>query len=371
MLRKSRRYVLLVIVLLALAYFLYRFRNSITLEGFRWGTVVASLRQARLSLLFLSLVAIYVCYAIRALRWVRLCRALGAAHFWNVFRATLVGFTCVFLLGRPGEPIRPVLIARKDSLSMPGMFGIYVLERVFDMAAAALLAVFALLSFERRVAVGPENDLVLKVARSAGVLLLAGLVAVIVFLIYFRYRGAAWLARKLQHEVWRTGWRKKVAALLEGFCEGLQGIRTWSDLGALSFYTLAHWALVILVYVWVLRAFPGKLATLSFGSVVLVAAFTLIGSAAQAPAVGGGSQAATFLVLSLIFRVEKEPAAIASIVLWLITFAGCCIAGLPLLFREGWSMGELRRMAQAEERAGEAELLAEAEHAAEPRERSR
>jgi len=67
----------------------------------------------------------------------------------------------------------------------------------------------------------------------------------------------------------------------------------------------------------------------------------------------------------LIFGVEKEPAAIATIVLWLITFAGCSLAGLPLLLREGWSMGELRRMARAEEQAGEVELLAEAEHGGE------
>jgi hypothetical protein len=38
------------------------------------------------------------------------------------------------------------------------------------------------------------------------------------------------------------------------------------------------------------------------------------------------------------------------------------LAGLPLLFREGWSMGELRRMAHAEEHSGEAALVAEAQH---------
>ena len=37
----------------------------------------------------------------------------------------------------------------------------------------------------------------------------------------------------------------------------------------------------------------------------------------------------------------------ASIVIWLVTFASCSLVGLPLLFREGWSMGELRRMARA------------------------
>ncbi|HKV06440.1 MAG TPA: lysylphosphatidylglycerol synthase transmembrane domain-containing protein [Candidatus Acidoferrales bacterium] len=362
---------LVLLALLAIGYFLYKFRNAITLEGFRWAMVVESLRRARVSLLMLSFAAIYVCYAIRALRWVRFCRWLGKAHLWNVFSATLMGFACTFLLGRAAEPVRPVLIARKDSLSMPGMFGIYILERVFDVAATAVLAVFALLSFERRGMGGGWNGLLMNVARSAGALLLAGLVAVVVFLVYFRYHGAAWLTRRLKRKVWRTGWRERVAILLEGFSEGLQGIRSWGDLGAAAAYSAAHWVLVVYVYMWVAHAFGGELASLRFAGTALVLAFAMVGSAVQLPGVGGGSQLATFLVFTLVFGVEKEPAAIASIVLWLITFAGCCLAGLPLLLREGWSMGELRRMARSEEQAGEARLLSDAEHALDLRERPR
>src|SRR6202011_1710834 len=110
-------------------------------------------------------------------------------------------------------------------------------------------------------------------------------------------------------------------------------------------------------------AFGGELAKLSFAGATLVLAFTMVGSTIQFPGVGGGAQVATFLVFTLIFGVEKEPAATASIMIWLISFAGCCLAGLPLLFHEGWSMGELRRMARVEEQAVEAALLAEAEHA--------
>jgi uncharacterized membrane protein YbhN (UPF0104 family) len=365
MLRQSRRYLLLLLAVLILGYFLYRFRDSITLEGFRWEMVVASIRQARISLLLLSLAAIYVCYALRALRWMRFCRWLGPTRFWDVYSATLAGFTCNVLLGRVAEPIRPVLIARKSKLSIPGMFGVYVLERVFDMAATATLAVIALLSFESRGMAGAGNDLLLKVARSAGVLLLAGLVGVIAFLIYFRYHGSGWFAEKLKHPKWRAGWREKIALLLEGFSDGLRGVRSWSDLGALTGYTAAHWVLVVLVYVWVAHAFGGTLAGLSFTAATLVLAFTMVGSTAQLPVAGGGSQVATYLVLTLIIGVEREPAAIAAIVLWLITFVGCCLAGLPLLFREGWSMGELRRMARAEAKAEEAVLLAEAEHGGE------
>jgi hypothetical protein len=64
----------------------------------------------------------------------------------------------------------------------------------------------------------------------------------------------------------------------------------------------------------------------------------------------------------LIFGVEKEPAAAAAVVLWLVTFASGSLVGLPLLFREGWTMGELKRLAKSEEHAEEAALLTTAEH---------
>ena len=68
---------------------------------------------------------------------------------------------------------------------------------------------------------------------------------------------------------------------------------------------------------------------------------------------------ATFLVLTLIFGVEKEPAATAAVMIWLITFAAPCLVGVPMLFREGWSMGELRKMAA--EGKEEAKTVEEAE----------
>lgn len=357
MLRNSRRLILLLLAAVALGYLFYKFRNSIALEGFRWSVVGQSLQQARLSLLWLAVVAVYGCFAIRALRWMRFSRSLGRTHFWNVYAATLMGFSCTFLVGRAGEPIRPVLIAKKDLLSVPHMFGVYVLERVFDMAATAVLAGTALLFFERHGIVGRQGDAVVKVGRSAGVALLAGLLVVIAFLIYFRYHGAEWLGRRLQNSSWRTGWREKIVVLLEGFSEGLQGIRTWNDLGVLIALTVVHWALVVCCYLWVFNSFGGQLAKITFASAALVLAFSMIGSAAQLPGVGGGAQLATFLVLTLIFGVEKVPAATASIVVWLITFASCCLAGLPLLFREGWSMGELRKMASEAEH--EAQAVAE------------
>lgn len=368
--RLSRKHFLLLIALMALGYFFYKFRGAITLEGFHWGIVASSLLQARWELLLLSVVGVYACYALRALRWMHFCRALPT-RFSHVYAGTLMGFTCVFLLGRAGEPIRPVIIARKDSLSIPGMFGVFFLERIFDIGSAVILTGYALLRFKEVDVVEPGQVHLLDLARSAGMLLLIGLIVVILFLTYFRYYGAAWLAKKLKEERWHSGWREKLAALLEGFSEGLQAIRTWSDLGIVIFYTAVHWLLVALVYLWISHSFGGELASLNFSGAVLILAFTLIGSAAQLPGVGGGAQLASFLVLTLIFGVEKEPAATAAVVLWLVTFAAVCLGGLPLLFREGWTMGDLKRMAKSEEQAEEAALLASAEQSKQSGENSR
>jgi hypothetical protein len=63
---------------------------------------------------------------------------------------------------------------------------------------------------------------------------------------------------------------------------------------------------------------------------------------------------AAFLAYTAIFGVEKEPAAAAAIVMWLITFAASSFVGVPLLIHEGFSLGKLREMAEHEkEAAGE------------------
>jgi hypothetical protein len=86
-----------------------------------------------------------------------------------------------------------------------------------------------------------------------------------------------------------------------------------------------------------------------------------VGSVAQLPGVGGGAQASTILVLTLIFGVEHEPAVAASMAVWLISFASCSLVGVPLMLSEGWSMGDLRRMVLEQERASEAVLFEDAE----------
>lgn len=333
----SRKLLILLVVLLAVGFAVYRFGGTLHGASFSGAKLWTAIRNANLFLLFLSLVAIYACYALRALRWAVFQQNLGASNFWAIYGMTLAGFAAVFLLGRPGEPVRPLLLARKEKLPVADMYGIYALERIFDVVSAAAIAGMALLVTNRQV----------PVAGTTGAVLIGGVVGLIGFLVYFRLHGTAALGKALQGWRQSRGWRLKAAEILLGFARGVQIIRSWGELALAIALSVAHWALVFLVYVWITHSFGGKLGELSPADALLLMAFTLAGSVFQLPLAGGGSQLAAISVYKF-FGIETEAATAAALVLWLITFAACSLAGAPLLVHQGLSLGKLKELAEHE-----------------------
>jgi glycosyltransferase 2 family protein len=351
-----KKYLWLIATLIVIAALLYQERGAALLKGFSWQDLGAALKNVRVGFLVLGLGGIFVSYALRALRWRSFSRYMGEAHFVNVYSATIMGFTAIFLLGRAGEPVRPLLIARKDRLPVGDSLGVYVLERIFDAGATVVLAACALLAIPRGYLGGPlvgpanQSNALLRDARVAGWALFGGLLVLIALLVYFRLRGAKVLRSRLGRWRERGGWRGRVASLVDGFGEGLQAIRSARDLLVAVSYTAIHWLVVALVYFAVIRSFGSSGGYLAFRGAVLVLAFTMVGSVVQLPTVGGGMQLSSYLVLSVIFGVEKGAAAAIAIMIWIITFAAVSVVGLPLLIHEGWSMGALRRLVREEEK---------------------
>ena len=357
--RPSQRKLLIVIgALVVLAALVYRSRAAATLGGFDWRRLGEAVREARWSLLLLSFIAIYACYWFRAWRWTRLTRHVGYASTWSVFQDTVMGFTAIFLLGRAGEPVRPLLIARRERLPAASMFGIYVVERVFDVATTVVFTSLSLVFLpdllRARQAGGQgagASSSYLPLLQKAGFVFLIGLLVAVLLLAYLRATDGGWVVRATSGWRGQAGWRGTAAGILAGFLEGLQAIRSWGDLGMGLVLTAAHWVLVLLIYYWVPLSFGRSLAAFDVRAAVLTLACTLLGSAVQLPGVGGGSQAGSFGALRYFLAVAMEPAAAVSLMLWLITFCGCAVLGIPLLLREGLSLGELRRIAK--ERSGQ------------------
>jgi hypothetical protein len=337
--------VIVVAVIVALGALAYRSQDSIHLADFSWSRLWVELAATRKTYLLAAVAFVYLAYFLRALRWRRFCRYLGPCSIADVFGPTMMGFAALFVLGRAAEPVRPLLLARKCRIAVSGMFGIYVLERLFDTAATAVIAGASLLLFRSELTADGEWQ---GRIRAAGGALLVGLIAFAALLVYFQMHGAGFLQRRLGG--WRDagGWRGFVATQFGEFSDGLQAIRGLSDWWAAVWYSTLHWGLIVFIYLLVMRSFGGAVGELSYANAMLVLAFTMLGSLVQLPGVGGGAQLASFIALTRIFRIEQEPAAAVAVVTWIITFAGSCLVGLPLLIHEGLSMGELRRLASAE-----------------------
>jgi glycosyltransferase 2 family protein len=346
----ARKPIFLILGVLLLAFVLYEARGFLHLGSFSGSKLLAAAREANPYYLILALVAIYTCYGIRSLRWQVFQRNIGPAHFWKIYSLTLGGFAAIFLLGRAGEPVRPLLLAKKQNLPVADTFGIYVLERIFDMGSVAMIAGVGLLLFGLHPHSGDLAAKLETAARTTGTILFAGVIAAVAILVYLRLHGTAALERRLEATIKAGSWRATMARIFLGFVRGVQTIRTFGDLLLATVYSGAHWSLVALAYFWVSHSFSGALHAISVSDAMIILSFSLVGSSVQLPGVGGGSQAGAIIAYTAIFGVEREPAVAAAMMLWAITFAGCSLVGVPLLIHEGAGLRDLKRLAAQEKR---------------------
>jgi uncharacterized protein (TIRG00374 family) len=344
---RSKKWLLVAAALLALGYLVYRSSGSLGLRGFSGAKLWLAIKGVDPVLLGAALLVIYSCYALRALRWQVFQRNIGQSNFLDIYKMTLAGFAAVNILSRAGEPIRPLLLARKAKHPVADIFGIWVLERLFDTACFAIILAIGLLVFNPRVDIEQMKSTIATAKVGGGVLAL-GVAVAITLLAFLRLRGTALIESRMSVWISSAGWRSSAAKIILGFVRGIQTVKSWSDLLIALCYSAVHWFLVLIVYLLVCKSFGGTLGGLRISDCTMLLGLTLVGSIVQLPAVGGGFQTAAFIVFTKLLGVETESATAAALVLWLVAFVACSIAGIPLLIREGVSLGQLRELAEHE-----------------------
>src|SRR5262249_1481856 len=112
-----KRFLITTLVLVVLAGLVYvQVRTVRTVE---WHRFWAATQNTHKFYLVAGIALVYVDYFLRALRWKIMLRPVcPEARSGDLVAPTMIGFTGLALLGRPGEFIRPYLIARKQSLNM-------------------------------------------------------------------------------------------------------------------------------------------------------------------------------------------------------------------------------------------------------------
>ena len=312
------------------------------LRGFDWDLAAAALARLNWPWLLLSLVLAAATYYGRALRWAVFLKPLEAhPSIRNLLSATVVGFAAVTLFGRPGELVRPYLIAVKERVPVSSQFAAWFLERIFDLLMALLIFGFALSRVHASGAhVGPRLAAVLAVGGRIAALAAVVLLAVLLSLRHFAEPIRRCLAAGLR--LLPEAPFLKFEKLLNAFMQGVESTQSDGALLLVLMYSVVEWALIAACYECVARSFFG--ASLSFVDVLVLLGFVSFGAVVQIPGIGGGMQVVSIVVLTELFAVKLEVASAFAMLVWLITFVAVVPVGLGLALKEGLDWHSLRRI---------------------------
>lgn len=341
--RKSRwKWLALGAVLLLVA--LYLLRSELRKRGFHWSVFVATLGQLDWKWLVAALVAALATYYGRALRWAVLLRPLRPhPNMWKLFSATVIGFTAVTLLGRPGEFVRPYLISVQERVPFSSQIAAWVLERIYDLLMALMIFGFALSKVRYVGDPGPALSWILEIG---GWVFWVLSVACLLMLAMIRRYSDTMRQRLLdalgflsEHHLDRAG------RFLQALVQGAESIRSVKSMVQLLLYTVLEWLLIVFCYLCIMRAF-GAAIHFTISDVLILMGFVSFGAVVQIPGIGGGVQVVAVLVLTKIFGLPVELATSIAVLMWLVTFVVIVPFGVAVALHQGLSWRKLRELEQ-------------------------
>ena len=342
---KKNQLILGLVVLAALVALLAYGQHK---HPFHWHMFVEQLRLADWRKIAIATGCIYLAYIIRAVRWALLLRHNKKVGLFSLLDTQVMGFTAVALIGRVADPVRPYLVAKKTGLPISNQIAVYIVERLFDGGAMALIFSSVILLAPAGALVHPE------IVKKAGYWGMALTVAGAVFLVLVRLAGG-WVAAFLERAfgVFSKKLGESIGSKIRTFRSGLDVLRSFTDFALTASLSLGHWAIIALAYLESMRAFTAspELATMTLPKCMLLLAFSGGASILQLPVLGWFTQIGLVAAaMTTFFGVAPEPSTACAATILLVTFLAVVPVGLI------WARFErisLRGVTEASERAEE------------------
>ena len=330
--RRTRMLISVAVVALLLYLFARELRDW---SHFDWAVFWHNIRSVRPLAVVAAYGLILLALLMRAPRWKLLMWPHQPAAS-RLIAPTLIGFTGLALLGRPGEMVRPYLIARNENVSVSSQLGVWTLERIFDLAAFAVLVVIAFFA-----GAGFQSLPYIAEFRRAGIVLL-GIVGLLAIVAAALHHHGERLTRTLERLLTplAPSLAGRVASTTESFAQGVRSVGNLRVLGLVALLSVAMWTVIALAYVLVLHAFPAPLRDFTFPAAIVLMGFSIVGGLVQLP---GGSTSQLMIIAALVnvFRAPGELAVSCGIMLWLCGFMTPVPFGLLLLRRQHLSLRNL------------------------------
>jgi len=334
---RYRKYIQFAALCLLAAALLWFFGRNLD-----WREVGHALSTADPLRLTLAIVLISLLYLVRACRWSALLRPLTPARLSDLFVATTLGFSAVFLVGRAGEVVRPVALPMRDPGVRPSAAVVTIfVERIYDFMGVAMLFAINLLWFRPPASLAAYYGRI----RAAGFIVLTLLFLGIGFLIWFRKNSTKLIGTvKRLFSRWHffpQRLAQMIVTLLEHLSDALRVLVNIAELAETTGWTAALWLGVASANLLVLRAFH---VDLGFSDTIFVLGWSMVGSVVPTPGRAAGAFHAATAAALIFLGIHKETAAALSIVLHLVDFGPALLFGLFYFIRGDLSISRLRTM---------------------------
>jgi uncharacterized protein (TIRG00374 family) len=318
---------------------------AVFLRGAHLDVVWQEIRRADAWLIGISTVMTVVVMALRAVRWQYLLAPIGGAAFRPAFRTTMIGFAINSVLpARPGEVIRPFLLARHEGLRAPSTFATIVVERLLDSVTIVLMLASFVVFFDPGMAAADRTTY--RLVRIGGMTVGAGTL-LLLGLMFFAARDPKALGRwayKLEHLL-PGKLAHKLAELLHSFAEGLAIIRAPRRLFVALLLSVPVW-IAIAIGVWtVVLGF--HIDAVPFTGSFLLLALLAVGVSVPTPGGVGGFEAAVQIGLTKFYQVSNDTAVGAALAIHATSLVPTVVLGFLFLIQDGLKIAGMQKLASA------------------------
>lgn len=348
--KKKKTWILYLVVAIALVALLLYAGHK---RYFDWRVFVAQFELADWPKIGFGVALIWLGLIVRAQRWTLFLKPARKIHFpgqawFSVLAAQVIGYTGVALLGRPADLVRPYLVARRIKLPLSSQVAVYIVERMFDLGAMALIFSTVLFFAPDRTSL-PHPELLRRVALTG----LMGTSALAVLAIMVRISGemVAKLSEKALGKL-SSVLAASVGGKIRAFRDGLDMLASLRDVGTALLLSLFMWGLIAFAYLETIRAFVDStpLRTITLARCMVLMAASMLASTVQLPVIGWFTQiAAVAAAMQQLFHAAWEPSLGCAAVLLIVTFLSIIPAGLIWAHFDHIS---LRKLSEESEDAG-------------------
>ena len=294
--------------------------------SFDWSLFLLSFRNVQPAWLAASILATLLTYVARAFRWQVLLNPLKPIAMGPLISTNVLGFSAIYLLGRPGELFRPLWLTRRENIPLTASVATIIIERFLD--TLMLIALFGLALLLVQLPSAAAQTVMLM--KRAAWFMLASSAGVMIFLFFFRSN---------VERIVRYVPVPKIALVLRHFSDGLSFLGQTRTFVLAVVHSVSVWTIIVLQFWFMLLAMNFHF---SVSAATLVMVGTAIASVVQIPGIGGGFQVGYAFCMTTFFAVAPEQAAATSLIAWVSSNVPTVMVGGLYMISHGLSLKDLR-----------------------------